>query len=422
MKQKFDVLPASIQKKIDAGKSLTFVDQEIINGLEEAKKALERPREERGPFEFKEEHELLMTFHGDMSLNDNIETDDDDHYDYENEDNWDGEDDEVDPEPEVKQPPVKNKKWTKQTTSREGSVITLAKKSSKTKGHGSHTDCIEREDDESDHNIDHNDDHDDDGDGEEEDGEEKEEGEEEEEKEKKEEEEEGEEEEEEDFQDAQYDDNDDDLDEDLEDAMTVEKRKQVSLGSGNKLKMREVKQQQQQQLKQQGADDVGAQDEPKSNAKQRRKLNRARTEKGSASNAVKDTPETDRKYTKSEKQRTPAEELKNWKGRAQRTFARNEKNMLPIMEKLESAIKKNAAAAIDAVLQDIRDNQIEDLANSFILGYDIVGRIKSCKGVIGKSNNYKAAMANMKAHFERNIGNEPPDFRPVKNEKGGVKN
>ena len=145
--------------------------------------------------------------------------------------------------------------------------------------------------------------------------------------------------------------------------------------------------------------------------------------KGPASNAVKDVRETYTTYTKPEKQRTQAAELKHWKGRAQRTFARNERNMLPILEKLDSVInKKNAATAIDVVLQDIRDNQIRDLANSFILGYDIVGRIKSCKGVIGKSNNYKAAMANMKAHFERNIGNEPPDFRPVKNEKGGVKN
>ena len=114
--------------------------------------------------------------------------------------------------------------------------------------------------------------------------------------------------------------------------------------------------------------------------------------------------------------------MKNWKRRTQRTFARNERNMLPIMEKLESAIEKKDAAAIDAVLQHIRDNQIRDLANSFILGHDIVGRIKSCKVVIGKSNNYMATMANMRTHFEGSIGNELPDFQPVKNEKGGVKN
>ena len=387
MKKKCDMLPANIQKKIDADKTLTAADHEIINGLEEAKKALELPREERRPLEFKEEHELLMTFHGEINLNDNVDTDEDNNDDEEKEDNRDGEDDEVDPEPEVKQSPVKKrkKKRPKETASQEDPTTTPAKKSRKTKGHVSHTDFAEKEeDDESDHNIDYNDDDD----------------------------------EEEEYQDSQYDDKDD-KDEDFEDDTTAKKRKRASSASGKKTKKKKAQQQQQQQ--QQGADDVGAQDEPKSRTKQH-KLNRARTKRGSASNSVKDAPERDKMDTKPEKQRTPGAELKNWKGRAQRNFARNERNMLPIMEKLDSAIEKKDAAVIDAILKDIRANQIRDLVNSFILGYDIVGKIKSCKGVIGKSENYKATMANMKAHFEGNIGNEPPDFQPVKNEKGGVKN
>ena len=164
MKKKFDMLPASIKKKIDAGKSLTVVDQEIIRGLEEAKYALELPRDKRRPFEFKEEHELLMTFDGEFNLNDYVDTDDDSNGAKAKEYDVDANEDEVDPEPEVKRAPArkktKKKKQPKQTVSQEDPATTPAKESNKTTGHVGGTDFVQREEeDESDHNIDYNDDH-----------------------------------------------------------------------------------------------------------------------------------------------------------------------------------------------------------------------------------------------------------------------
>ena len=70
-------MPGRIQKRIDSGETVEGLDGELVRGLEEAKKALEMPPNERRPIDFQEVHELLLTFHGIVDLTDDTDSDDD---------------------------------------------------------------------------------------------------------------------------------------------------------------------------------------------------------------------------------------------------------------------------------------------------------------------------------------------------------